>query len=97
MALRALAVSCDGKILQGRGATIAIKMPVVISYADPVWGAVSTGNITMVQRDFSAGIVTPFVVDRFGESLLHVSLQLDLLMTSTVFCSFNETGQRSKC
>lgn len=46
----------------------------VMDHGSAVFRMCKSGNIDGLQASFSAGVVSPFVIDRYGRTLLHVSV-----------------------
>lgn len=67
---RAVMISSASE-LSGRGATISIAMPVVVSWHDPVWNAIHRENMGLLRHLFRSGH-SPYMISPNGVSLLAV-------------------------
>lgn len=72
VASRALVLRSVVNDLSGIGASWTVKMPIVVEEST-IFSAAGVGNIQHIQRQFSQRLISPFIVNIFGQTLLHVS------------------------
>jgi hypothetical protein len=58
--------------ITGISASIAVKIPRIITGPSIIWQLISTGSVGKIQEAFSKGLTSIYDVDNDGESLLHV-------------------------
>lgn len=75
---RALLFYAEHSSLSGIGVRWSLRIPIVLRDCHPIWKAAQIGNIDFIRQQFSKHTASPYVVDKNGWTLLHVSLNFDV-------------------
>jgi hypothetical protein len=59
-----------------RGPELNLKMPRMVGWTSPLWRSAQANELSTVQNLFSSGMASPFDVNAYGQSALHVSIIL---------------------